>query len=48
MPLSSRQTVISTRNTPVRYRNRQDGLGSNSDPMSYGGSRVEERTTKDK
>jgi len=49
MPLSSRQIVISARNTRVSYRKRQKGHGSMSEPMRYvgtwgGGG----RTTKEK
>jgi hypothetical protein len=47
MPLSSMQIVISARSTRVRYRKRQKGHGSTSEPMRYVGTRGGgERTTK--
>jgi hypothetical protein len=50
MPLSSMQIVISARNTRVRYRKRQKGHGSTSEPMRYVGTREEggERTAKER
>jgi len=48
MPLSSMQIVISARSTRDRYRKRQKGHGSTSEPMRYVSTRGGggERTTK--